>query len=415
VNSEPGASAWRSLVLVTAADGLSRFGSAMTAVAIPWFVLVTTDSVALTSYAVFAGAMGAVLALFFGGAVVDRLTYARASVLSDLPAGLVVALIPLLYLTVGLPFRLLLILVFTGALLDTPAQVARYSAMPDLARQAGMRFERANAMFDAVFTIAGLIGPALAGVLISVFQATYVLWIDAATFWLSSTLMFVVSRRMSVPERGERMSDSYLAQLRATLRFVYHDNVLFPLLIFFAAMNLAIGPMEALFVPVIARDVYHSAYALGLLSTALALGALGGNALFGGIVHRLPRRAIFGIGYLAVPISFAVLALEPWFIVALATLGLVGLGLSLANLLEYTIYFERIPKEMRARGLGVAGTISWGSVPIGRLFAGVVLAAFGLVGTLGGFALLFVPVPLFMLIGPVFRHLQQPAVDAPGV
>lgn len=407
--------AGRSLVLVTAADGLSRFGSTMTAVAIPWFVLVSTDSVARTSYAVVAGALGAVLALFFGGAVVDRLSYARASVLADLPAGVVVALIPLLFFTVGLPFGLLLVLVFTGALLETPAQVARYSAMPDLARQAGLRFERANAIFDAVFTITGLVGPALAGVLISVLQAADVLWIDAATFWLSALLMLVVARGIGGAPRRDSDSGNYLTQLGSALRFVHHEKVLFPLLIFFAVMNLAIGPMEALFIPVIARDVYHSAYALGLLSTALALGALGGNALFGAIGHRLPRRTIFGIGYFTIPISLAVLALEPWFMVALVSLALVGLGLSLANLLEYTIYFERIPAEMRARGLGIAGTISWGSVPIGRLVGGIALAGVGLTATLGGFALLFAPVPLFMLVGPVFRHLHPPAIDMSDV
>jgi MFS family permease len=414
LNAQSNPAALRSLVLVTAADGLSRVGSAMTALAIPWFVLVTTNSVARTSYTVFAGALGGVLALFFGGVVVDRLSYARASVLADLPAGVIVSLIPLLYLTVGLPFWLLLILVFSGALLDTPAQIARYSAMPDLARQAEVRFERANALFDAIFTISGLVGPALAGVLIAALGAADVLWIDAMTFWLSALLMLAVALRTDQQSRRDHTSDRYVEQLRAALFFVRHESVLFPLLIFFAAMNLAIGPIEALFVPVIARDVYHSAYALGLLSTALALGALGGNALFGAIGHRLHRRVVFGVGYLAVPVSFAILSLEPWIVLAAAALGLTGLGLSLANLLEYTIYFERIPAGMRARGLGMAGAVSWGSVPIGRLLGGVALALFGLSATLGGFAILFAPVPIVMLVAPAFRDLRAPRVDPPA-
>jgi hypothetical protein len=49
---------------------------------------------------------------------------------------------------------------------------------------------------------------------------------------------------------------------------------------------------------------------------------------------------IVTLEYLAVPVSFAALALEPWFIVAAVVLGMVGLCLSLANLLEYTIYFR---------------------------------------------------------------------------
>jgi MFS family permease len=404
----------RPLVAVIAADGLSRFGSAMTAIAVPWFVLVTTNSVARTSFTVFAGALGVVIALLCGGAAVDRLSFARASVVADLLAGSAIALLPLLYLTVGLPFWLLLAIVFAGALLDTPAQVARYSALPELARKAGVRFERANAVFDAVLTVAGLVGPALAGVLIAVLGASDVLWIDAGTFVISALLMLWVSRSVGSRSVRESPAGSYVDQVLDALRFVRRDTVLFPLILFFAVMNLAIGPVEALFVPVIARDVYHSAYALGLMSTALALGALGGNALFGAIGHRLPRRAVFGIGYLMVPLSFAVLAFEPRFFVSVAVLALVGLGLSLANLLEYTIYFERIPDSMRARGLGIAGAIGWGSVPLGRLVGGAALAAFGLGATLGSFALLFAPVPLFMLVAPVFRNLRVPRLDLPG-
>lgn len=403
----------RSLISVIAADGLSRFGSAMTAIAIPWFVLVTSNSVARTSIAVFAGAAGVVVALLLGGAAVDRLSFARASILADLLAGCVVALIPLLYLTVGLPFWLLLILVFVGALLDTPAGVARYSALPELARQAGVRFERANAIEEAVITISALCGPALAGVLIATVGAANVLWIDAATFALSALLILRVARRIGTPESREDTHTSYFGDILDALRFVQQDAVLFPLIVFFGVMNLAIGPVEALFVPVIARDVYHSAYALGVLSSALAVGSLAGNAIFGAIGERLPRHAVFGFGFLAVPLCFVILAFEPRFIVAVVTLGVVGLALSFTNFLEYIIYFERIPESMRARGLGVTGAIGWASVPIGRLLAGAGLAAFGLVATLGGFAVIFAPVPLFMLVSPVFRELRSPRLDLP--
>jgi len=385
----------------------------MTAVAIPWFVLVTSNSVARTSITVFAGAAGVVLALLFGGAAVDRLSFARASVLADLLAGSVISLIPLLYLTIGLPFWLLLVLVFSGALLDTPAMVARYSALPDIAQAAGVRFERVNAVFESVLTIAGLVGPALAGMIIAVVGAVDVLWIDAGTFVLSALLMRMVARGSGLPRPREAQSGNYFEQIHAALRFVRRETVLFPLILYFAVMSLAIAPIETLFVPVIARDVYHSAYALGLMSSSLAVGALGGNALFGAIGHRLPRRTLFGIGFLVVPANFAVLAFEPRFVVAVVSLGLVGLGLSLTNLLEYTIYFERIPESMRASALGIIGAIGSGPVPVGRLLAGFALAVYGLGVTLGGFALLFAPVPIFMLVAPVFRNLRSPRIDLP--
>ena len=80
-----------------------------------------------------------------------------------------------------------------------------------------------------------------------------------------------------------------------------------------------------------------------------------GTLVFGAIGHRLSRRAVFFVGFAVVPATLAALALEPALPLTLAVLAGFGLGLGLANVLEYTIYFERIPEGMRARVLGLAG------------------------------------------------------------
>jgi MFS family permease len=394
-----------------AADGISRFGSVMTVTAIPWFVLVTTGSAAQTGITVFASAMGIVLALLFGGAIVDRLSFRRASIAADLMAGCLVALIPTLYLTVGLPFWLLLLLVFAGTLIDTPAQVARYSALPDISQRAQVRFERANAIFDAVLTSCSLVGPALAGVLIAVVGASNVLWIDSATFVLSALVVatMVTSRPDTAEDRPP--SSGYLKQIGAAAHFVLGDTVLRPLIVVLAVMNIAIGPIEAVVVPVVANDIYHSSYALGIMSSAIALGALGGNAIYGAVGHRLSRRAVFGLGFLVVPLAYGVLALSPVLIVAVVIFAVFGLGGSLTNLLEYTIYFERLPREMRARGLGMTGVFSWGTVPVGRILAGAGIAAVGLSATLGTASLVFLPLPLLLLSGRKALPLNLAAAE----
>ncbi len=400
------------LIALIAADGLSRFGSVMTVTAIPWFVLVTTGSVARTGLVVFASGIGVVLALLFGGAVVDRMSVRRASVTGDLVAGCIVALIPASYLTVGLPFWLLLLLVFLATLLDIPAQVARYSALPDLSDRAEVRFERANATFDAILTAAALVGPAVAGVLIAFIGASNVLWLDSATFGLSALLMGTLVRDHRSSSQ-DRVPGGYLAQVLDAARFVVRDPILGPLVAVLAVMNLAVGPIEPVVVPVFARDIYHSSYALGALTSAIALGGLGGNALFGLLGHRLSRRAVFGLGFLAIPVTFAVLSIRPAFPIALVMLVLVGLGLSLTNLLEYTIYFERLPKDMRARGLGITGALNWGTVPLGRIAAGFGIAAVGVATTMATFCLVFLPAPLSLLFWSRFANLNQTATEAP--
>jgi len=82
------------------------------------------------------------LAGFLGGAIVDRLGYKSTTIIADLASAVTIALVPLLYVTIGLEFWHLLTLVFFGALLDTPGSTARDALLPELAVQAGMPIER---------------------------------------------------------------------------------------------------------------------------------------------------------------------------------------------------------------------------------------------------------------------------------
>ena len=91
-----------------AADTISRTGNLMTAVAVPWFVLVTTGSPAKTGVAAFAGALPVGISLFFGGVIVDRFSFRRVSVVGDLASGLSVGMIPLLFALDRLSFPVLL-------------------------------------------------------------------------------------------------------------------------------------------------------------------------------------------------------------------------------------------------------------------------------------------------------------------
>src|SRR5258708_30853529 len=91
------------LALLTA-NVISLVGSMLTVIALPWFVLQTTGSAAKT------GLTGGFVALpyfivgIFGGTIVDRLGYKRASVIADTVSGIGIVLVPTLYYTVGLPF-----------------------------------------------------------------------------------------------------------------------------------------------------------------------------------------------------------------------------------------------------------------------------------------------------------------------
>ncbi len=151
-----------------AANTISITGNRLTQLAIPWFVLQSTGSVAQTGLVGFFSLLPFVISSALGGVIVDRLGYRRASIVSDLASGVAVLGVPILYNTVGLPLAALLALVFAGALLDAPGQTAREAMLPELLERADMTLERGTSLFDGVSRGANMLGAPLAGVLIAV-------------------------------------------------------------------------------------------------------------------------------------------------------------------------------------------------------------------------------------------------------
>jgi MFS family permease len=165
------------------ANLISYVGDRLTLLAIPWFVLQTTGSVAKTGITAFFTTLPSILSAFFSGPLVDRLGYKRTSVLGDIASGISTMLIPLLSHTIGLAFWQLLVLMFLGGLLKAPGETARAALLPDLGSNAKLRMERVNSIGDGLSRVSGLLGVPLAAVLIVLIGASNLLWLDAASFF----------------------------------------------------------------------------------------------------------------------------------------------------------------------------------------------------------------------------------------
>lgn len=189
------------LLALFCANSISLTGSTLTLVAIPWFVLQTTGSATQTALVSFIEVIAVVIAGALGGTLADRLGYKRISVLADLISGVTIALIPLLYNTVGLAFWQLLTLVFISAFFNAPGTVARTALLPELAVLATQPLERANATLQAIQRGARLLGAPLAGFLIAFLQTSAVLWLDAASFACSALLLLLVPHIGGVREQ----------------------------------------------------------------------------------------------------------------------------------------------------------------------------------------------------------------------
>lgn len=401
----------RPILALLGANAISMSGNVAALVAIPWFVLETTGSPTRTGITAFFALLPVVLTGIFGGPIVDRVGYRRMSVISDVASGVTVAAIPLIDALVGIAFWQLLILVFLGGLLDAPGTTARAALVPDMARLAGWSNERASGATAAVERASRLAGAPVAGVLVAVVGAANVLWIDAATFFVSALLVAVAVPRVGPKAPVEE--PAYVRDLREGFAFLGGDRALAAMVALVAITN-TLDAVSIVALPVYADQVYGSPVSLGLFTGALGAGSVVGALAFAGIGERLSRRRILTWGFVAVTAWYFVAIWFPPLPVMLAAFAFTGLAAGPLNPVIDTVFYERVPDGMRGRVFGVVRATAWVAMPLGVLVAGPLLEVAGLGPTLAGTGLLYLGTTLVATASPALRGLDalQPPATA---
>lgn len=400
---------WKRLPVAAFLTGsvISYVGDMLTLLAVPWFVLQTSRSLAQTGITAFCSALSLALSSFLCPRLVDRLGYKRTSVLGDMLSSVTVALIPFLYQTFGLAFWQLLALVFLGGLLKSPGVTARSAMTPEIARITGMRLEMMNALSDGIIRVSRFIGAPLAGVLIVVIGTSNLLWFDSLSFALSAVLIgFFVPAASSALELAEE-SSGYFAELWAGLRFIQRDTLIFSMLMVGIVTNLIDSAWAAVIAPAYFLQVFHSPIFQGIAIATFGGAAFVGTLIFGMVGHRVSRRLAFGIGYtVGGALRFWVYLLR-FFPLIVVWQAIGGLAISPVNPLGDTVLQERTPPKMRARIFGTFSALIMVAVPLGTFVSGFIATWLGLPLTMMIMGALYLLSTLSLLLNPALKHMER--------
>lgn len=400
------------LLALLTANVISQIGNTMAMLAIPWFVLTTTGSASSTAITVAVGTLPVLISGVFGGAVIDRLGYKPSSIVSDLASGSTMLLIPLLHLTIGIGMGQLLVLVFLGALLDAPGNSARRSLYPELVSRSGITLERANAGYAMTNRLASMLAAPAGGIIIAAIGATNLLYLDAATFFVSAGIVAtrVPSAIVSRPEGASGGMRRYLEDVREGFLFLHRDRVVFWMVTSFATGSLLAEPIYGVILPVYTQERYGNAVNLGLIFGALAVGSLIGNVIYATLSHRITRRQMLLGGFLVRGLAFTVLIFTPpWWVIALA-IFIGAVALEPVNPLSMTMMQERVPQGMRGRAFSAVAAIQACALPIGLVVYGSLLDRIGTSATLALFVAVNLAFPVWMCVVPALRHLDDSPV-----
>ena len=404
-----------SLSALLAAHAISQTGNVVTAFAVPFYVLGLGGSGFDVGIAAFFATVPVVVGGALGGVVVDRVGHRRAAIVADLISGAAVLAIPLLALTVGLPFWALLLLVFAGGLLDTPGQTARRVMLPNLTARAGVRLEQSVGLLDGSERFAKLIGASIAGLLVASVGPIPALFVNAATFAVSALLtwVFVAAEPATLgrPENGDDVDPphtSYWSDLAAGFRFVIRDPLMRLIVGLVLFTNLLDAARGSTLMPLYANDRLGGAAALGLLVAVMGGCALVGNIAFGFAAHRVPRRVTFAVCFaLAGGPSSAAFAVGAPLPVLVAMTAISGLAAGAINPILGTVELERVPEHMRGRVFGLINAGAWAGVPFGALLGGIAADTIGLLLAFGIIAVVYTLVTLSPLTGGSWRQMER--------
>ncbi|WP_432069795.1 MFS transporter [Streptomyces sp. AA1529] len=414
----------RPLAGVLAAMAVSLTGTRISAIALPWFVLVTTGSTARTGLVALCEMAPYVLVKAFTGPLVDRIGPRTVSWITDVVSAAAIAAVGLLHLVDVLSFWLLLLLVAVIGAARGPGDLSKEIMVPVAAGRARVPLERAAGLAGVTERLASTVGPAAGGAVVALLGAQTALFAIACCFAAGSVLIVLLlpGRRAtepagSGPHTDTASEDGYWRRLGAGFRFLRRDPLLLTVIAMVGVTNLLDAAFATLLLPVWARESGNGPGAIGLANSALGIAAVLGSLLAATVAHRMRRRPVFFAGFLlAGAPRFLILAVDVplWAVLAVFALG--GFGAGFLNPILGALNFERVPGELRGRVNALGDSLAWAGIPLGGLLAGTAVASFGLVPVLcTGAAAYFLTTNLTGL-RPEWREMDRkpPRPRSPG-
>jgi predicted MFS family arabinose efflux permease len=359
----------RSLLGLIAAELVSLTGTAMTYLALPWFVLATTGSTAKTGWVLAAELLPVGLFGIPAGSVIARLGAKRTMLVSDAVRGPLMLVIPILHWTGHLSFAALLGTTFAVGVFATPYFSSSRLVVPEIAGEDERAVASVNAVLSGANQITQLAGPVLAGVLIAATSPATVLVVDAATFVASFLIIATVVRG------GKRVEQTPESKgVLAGLRFLFHDSLLGPLMVCACGINMV---AQALILALNALAYFQydaNAHVAGFLFGAFGVGALCGALAAQRLTQRVDLQRLAAFAIVAMPLPLFLLTVHlPWQ-AAMVAVAAFAFFAPIVNAPVFGIITVRTPAALRPKVLTAVMTTASIAGPLGFLAGGFVLA-----------------------------------------
>ncbi len=399
---QPAVPLWRTpgLAVLFTASTSARLANEAARVSLVLLVLERTESPALAGALVAALTLPALVTGPLLGAWLDRTSHRRSAFVAN-ELLLVSALIGVL-LTAGHSPAWLVVLLGGLAGLTLPVLTGGFTGLIAPLVPVGL-LRRAYGAESTSYNVAGVAGPALAGVVSAVSPTAAVgMCVTLSTV----ALLFVLRVPMPAPS-GAR--GSILRTVAAGLAHLAKTPALRSVTVATTVSFMGMGAFPVVF-PALAVEVGASRAASGALFSSFAVGALVGSLTMAARAPRTGPLRLALLGIVGLLVVFAGLAAAPGLPVAIALVVIGGAfeGPVLSSTL--TVREQHSPAAMRTQVVTTAASLKFGAYALGSAVAGALVASYGVrtgIGFIAFCQLLGVLVGSIALGWPALRGVRS--------
>jgi MFS family permease len=348
----------RDFRLLWLGQSVSLFGDQFYLIALPWLTLrLTGSALALGTVLMVAGGTRAVFQLL-GGALSDSFSPHVLMVVSSVVRAVVTGLIAVVVLLDVTQLWHLYTLSFIFGMVDAVFFPAYMAVIPSLVITEHL--PAGNALLRGTGRLMSLMGPAIAGIVISTAGLSVAFAIDTLTFVFAAVMIGLMKKsdsRADAPveevsalsQRPGRLKGLFTS-IGEGLRYAWSEPVIRALFLFICAIEFSYAGPASVGIASLAKNRFEAgASALGWMMSSLGGGMLIGMLSAGSITGRRRRGPVLIGGAIAIALGLALLGFATHLLMACAVLVLLGIGGGLGNILIMAWIQSRTRKGMLGR------------------------------------------------------------------
>lgn len=361
---------------------VSYLGDGVRFVALP--LLAASLSTSPGEVAAIAVAGGLPWALFglIAGVAVDRLDRIRVMVAMQLARAAVGVALVVGTATGAMTIPLLAALVFLLYSFDVLNDIAFNAVLPAVVDAARLQWANGRLITAEVITFE-FAGPALGGLLFVVSPALPFA-VDGTTFVVSAVLLLFLARGTAARSHGAERHRSIRTDLTDGLRWFWGSPMIRSLTGVAVAVNVGMGGLYAVLVLFVGTELGLGPAGYGILLAIGATGAVLGGAVAGRLTAGRQRRAVVLLAAPATATGFAVIAVTNSVVLVAAGLAVLGLAVTVANVVMVSVRQLITPDAVLGRVMAVHRSFCWGALPVGAAAAGLIGEGWGVRASVAG-------------------------------